>query len=182
MAFKLIWSASAQLDVKDIAFFISEDSPSAARRFIQSLFLAVERLADFPESGRVVPEFDDPAIREVIRRPCRIVYRINRYRAHSRDSKSLALGQRNAVFSIVGRDCRKQTKKRGHSTFLPRFVGVRVNSRPMRSGRHGSMEGVRSCFLPSPFLAGQSCSPHNSGVRYALQFPFGINHALDEPW
>ncbi len=78
MAFKLIWSASAQLDVKDIAFFISEDNPSAARRVIQSLFLAVERLADFPESGRVVPEFDDPAIREVIRRPCRIVYRINR--------------------------------------------------------------------------------------------------------
>ena len=43
-------------------------------------------------------------------------------------------------------------------------------------------EGVRSCILPSPFLAGQSCSPHNSGVQYALQFPFGINHALDELW
>ncbi|HNU31913.1 MAG TPA: type II toxin-antitoxin system RelE/ParE family toxin [Sedimentisphaerales bacterium] len=33
-------------------------------------------MADFPESGRVVPEFDDPTIREVIRRPCRIVYRV----------------------------------------------------------------------------------------------------------
>jgi toxin ParE1/3/4 len=78
MAFKLIWSASAQPDLKDIAAFIAEDSPSAARRFVKSLFDVVERLADFPESGRVVPEFDDPGIREVIRRPCRIVYRINR--------------------------------------------------------------------------------------------------------
>ncbi len=78
MAFKLIWSPSAQLDVKDIAVFIAEDSPSAAKRFVQSLFQAVERLADFPESGRIVPEFDDPGIREVIRRPCRIVYRIDR--------------------------------------------------------------------------------------------------------
>jgi len=69
MAFKLIWSPSAQLDLKDIAAFIAEDSPSAAHRFVKSLFEVVERLADFPEFGRIVPEFDDPGIREVIRRP-----------------------------------------------------------------------------------------------------------------
>jgi toxin ParE1/3/4 len=78
MAFKLIWSPSAQLDLKDITAFIADDSPSAAQRFVKSLFQVVERLADFPESGRIVPEFDDPGIREVIRKPCRIVYRINR--------------------------------------------------------------------------------------------------------
>jgi plasmid stabilization system protein ParE len=78
MAFKLTWSPSAQLDLKDIVGFIAEDSPSAARRFAKSLLQVVERLADFPESGRIVPEFNDPAIREVIRRPCRLVYRINR--------------------------------------------------------------------------------------------------------
>jgi plasmid stabilization system protein ParE len=77
MAFKLIWSPSARLDLKDITAFIKEDSPLAAERFVKSLFQVVERLADFPESGRVVPEFDDPAIREVIRRPCRIVYRVD---------------------------------------------------------------------------------------------------------
>ena len=78
MAFKLIWSPSARLDLKDIAAFIAEDSPSAAERFGRSLLQAVERLADFPESGRIVPEFGDPNIREVIRKPCRIVYRIRR--------------------------------------------------------------------------------------------------------
>lgn len=76
MAFKLIWSPSARLDLKDIAAFIAEDSPSAANRFVRSLFQVVERLADFPESGRIVPEFGETNIREVIRKPCRIVYRI----------------------------------------------------------------------------------------------------------
>jgi toxin ParE1/3/4 len=77
MAFRLIRSPTARLDLKDIAAFIAEDSASAAERFVRSLFQAVERLADFPESGRIVSEFGDPAIREVIRKPCRIVYRVN---------------------------------------------------------------------------------------------------------
>lgn len=78
MAFKLIWSPSARLDLKDIAVFIAEDNPSAATRFVNSVFHAVERLTDFPDSGRIVPELGDPDIREIIRKPCRIVYRINR--------------------------------------------------------------------------------------------------------
>jgi plasmid stabilization system protein ParE len=77
MAYTLIWSPTAKFDLKDIAAFIAEDSASAAERFVGSLFQSVERLADFPESGRIVPEFNDPAIREVIRKPCRIVYRVD---------------------------------------------------------------------------------------------------------
>jgi toxin ParE1/3/4 len=78
MVFKLTWSPSARFDLADIAAFIAEDSPSAAERFITGLFEVVDRLADFPESGRIVPEFSDPDIREVIRNPCRIVYRVDR--------------------------------------------------------------------------------------------------------
>ena len=37
---------------------------------------AVERLTRFPESGRKVPERNDPAIREGIEAPYRIVYRV----------------------------------------------------------------------------------------------------------
>jgi len=61
MAYTLIWAPTAKYDLKDIAGFIAEDSASAAERFVRSLFQAVERLADFPESGRIVPEFNDPA-------------------------------------------------------------------------------------------------------------------------
>ena len=76
MAFKLIWSPTAKFDLKNIAAFIAEDSASAAERFVRSILQSVERLSDFPESGRMVPEFNDPAIREVIRKPCRIVCRV----------------------------------------------------------------------------------------------------------
>lgn len=62
MAFKLIWSPTAKLDLKDIVTFIAEDNASAAQGFVRSLFQVVERLADFPESGRIVPEFNDPTI------------------------------------------------------------------------------------------------------------------------
>lgn len=82
MAFKLIWSPSAKFDLNDIGAFLAEDRPSSAKRFVKVLLQSVEILADFPESGRIVPEFGDPSIRELIRRPCRIVYRIDRERCN----------------------------------------------------------------------------------------------------
>ena len=77
MACRLIWSPSAKFDLREISAYIADDNPDAAGKFIRGVFQAVERLAPFPESGRIVPEFGDPMIREVIRRPCRVVYRIS---------------------------------------------------------------------------------------------------------
>ena len=37
----------------------------------------IERLNDFPESGRVVPEFKMANLREIIHPPFRIVYRLD---------------------------------------------------------------------------------------------------------
>ena len=77
MAYRLTWSPTARFDLREIFAYIAEEDPVAAGRFIRSLFHAIERVPVFPESGRVVPEFGDLAIREVIRRPCRVVYRIS---------------------------------------------------------------------------------------------------------
>jgi toxin ParE1/3/4 len=76
MAYQLIWAPSARLDLRELTSYIAESRPIAAARFVKQVFHVVEHLTDFPESGRVVPEFADPNIREVIRRPCRIVYRV----------------------------------------------------------------------------------------------------------
>jgi len=43
---------------------------------VERIVQGVERLASFPESGRVVPERNDPQLREVIVRPYRVVYRL----------------------------------------------------------------------------------------------------------
>jgi len=71
----LNWTERAQEDLAAIHAFISQDSPHYASVIVRRLIGAVERLRDFPESGRSVPEFRNPAIREVIEPPYRIVYR-----------------------------------------------------------------------------------------------------------
>ncbi|MBI4485960.1 MAG: type II toxin-antitoxin system RelE/ParE family toxin [Acidobacteria bacterium] len=53
--------------------FISQDSPHYASLVVAQLIAATDRLVHFPESGRAVPEFKNSAVREVVRRPYRIV-------------------------------------------------------------------------------------------------------------
>ena len=68
------WSPQAIVDVEAIRDFISRDSPTYGALVAARIVAAVER-ALFPESGRIVPEFRDPALREVLWRSYRIVYR-----------------------------------------------------------------------------------------------------------
>lgn len=76
MAYRLIWAAIARQDLQELVAYIAENNPDTARVFAQRVFRSIRHLADFPLSGRAVPEFVDPTIREIIRRPCRIVYRV----------------------------------------------------------------------------------------------------------
>ncbi|WP_081617440.1 type II toxin-antitoxin system RelE/ParE family toxin [Thioalkalivibrio sp. ALgr3] len=73
---KIVWSPLALERVEDMARYISEDSPDAAVRWVDDLFAAVERLADFPKSGRMVPEVGSPRIRELIFGAYRVIYSI----------------------------------------------------------------------------------------------------------
>jgi addiction module RelE/StbE family toxin len=72
----IIWSPHALRDLESIRDFIAQDSPQYADLVVERITAAVERLATFPQSGRVVPELQRPDIREVIHRPYRIVYRL----------------------------------------------------------------------------------------------------------
>jgi addiction module RelE/StbE family toxin len=73
---KIRWTSIAVEDLNNIKKKITEDSPSAALKMIQAIRKKVERLSDFPESGRVVPEFGSPILREVIVPPYRVVYHL----------------------------------------------------------------------------------------------------------
>jgi toxin ParE1/3/4 len=74
----VIWSPRAVADLESIHAYIARDSPSHADIVVRRIFAAVDRLASFPKSGRVVPELRRPALREVIVRPYRVVYRLRR--------------------------------------------------------------------------------------------------------
>ena len=76
MAGKIIWSAQAREDLRDIVSFIAADNPAAAQSFGFRLMSKVDLLTDFPLLGRVVPEENDQTIREIILRPYRIVYQV----------------------------------------------------------------------------------------------------------
>jgi toxin ParE1/3/4 len=56
--------------------YIRRENPTAAARFRQRAEQALRRLEQFPESGRVVPEFPDLPYREVIVSPYRFFCRI----------------------------------------------------------------------------------------------------------
>jgi len=77
MAYKLIWSPAARDDLHDIVAFIARDNQSRAMSFGYELISETDRLQEFPELGRIVPEYRNDLIREIIFRPYRIVYRIN---------------------------------------------------------------------------------------------------------
>lgn len=72
----LIWTRRAIEDVRSIQQFIAKDSPHYAQLVSQQLIAAVERLTIFPQSGRIVPEVNDPTIREIVQGAYRIVYRL----------------------------------------------------------------------------------------------------------
>lgn len=72
----VLWTEQARADLAAIRAFITQDSPHYASVIVSRLIAATDRLVLFPESGRAVPEFDDPIIREVVHRPYRIVYRL----------------------------------------------------------------------------------------------------------
>ena len=80
MAYKLIWSPAARDDLHDIVVFIRRDNPNRAMSFGYELISETDRLQEFPESGRIVPEYRNNYIREIIFRPYRIVYRVDHER------------------------------------------------------------------------------------------------------
>jgi len=74
----LSWTEPALRDLESIAEYIALDKPEAAKRFVRKVFRAVDRLAQFPKSGRVPPEIPDLPYRELIVPSCRVFYRIDR--------------------------------------------------------------------------------------------------------
>ena len=65
-------------DLEEIgAWYKDQQVPEVGDRLIKEIISKIERLGDFPESGRVVPEFNIENLREIIFAPFRIVYRLD---------------------------------------------------------------------------------------------------------
>ena len=67
---------SAHSDIETIlTYYEEQDAVEQGRRLISEIIKKTERLAKYPDSGRVVPEFGMAFLREIIHPPFRVVYR-----------------------------------------------------------------------------------------------------------
>ena len=73
---KVFWTETAVNHLSSIYNYISQNSPQYAQRLVERLTRRSEQIANFPLSGRLVPEFETEHIREVIEGSYRIIYYI----------------------------------------------------------------------------------------------------------
>lgn len=70
------FAESAIRDLEDLHVWYAEQGvPDVGTRLVEAIFQRVAALAGYPDRGRVVPEFDQPFLRELIHPPFRVVYR-----------------------------------------------------------------------------------------------------------
>ena len=70
------WTDIAVENLADIGEYIGKDSIKYAKIVVKNLFASTNILKQQPRIGRMVPEFNHPGIRELIRGNYRIIYRI----------------------------------------------------------------------------------------------------------
>jgi plasmid stabilization system protein ParE len=73
---KVHWTDTARDHLRAIHTYVARNSPSYARRVVDRLTRRSQQIAEFPLSGREVPEFAVPQIRQVLEGPFRIIYYI----------------------------------------------------------------------------------------------------------
>lgn len=72
---KVLWTENSIQDLLAIKEFISQDSPERAETWVLELYTTGENLSRFPRRSRIVPEFNQEDIRELLIENYRLVYR-----------------------------------------------------------------------------------------------------------
>ena len=74
VAIRFAESALADLEALRV-WYAGQGVADVGERLLREIVESIEGLVEHPEMGRVVPEFGQPFLRELIRPPFRIVYR-----------------------------------------------------------------------------------------------------------
>ena len=97
------WSGPAKKHLKQIYDYIAQDSKYYTKNVVRNIVDKSENLKAFPEIGRVVPEIDDPNVREVFIYSYRLIYEVSPDRV---DILAVVHGRRD--FSAVNLEMLKQ--------------------------------------------------------------------------
>ena len=71
---KVHWTDTARDHLRAIHAYVARNSPQYALRVVDRLTRRSQQIADFPLSGREVPEFAVPQVREILEGSFRIIY------------------------------------------------------------------------------------------------------------
>jgi plasmid stabilization system protein ParE len=75
-ALQIVFAESAVTDLEEIReYYLERQVPEVGDRFVGEIICLIEDLPSHPGRGRVVPEFNQSKLRELIHPPFRIVYR-----------------------------------------------------------------------------------------------------------
>ena len=73
---KIVWTELSILDLKELFDYIAEDSNRYATITVNRLYNRVQPISENPYMGRIVPEFNEKPIREILEGNYRLIYRI----------------------------------------------------------------------------------------------------------
>jgi plasmid stabilization system protein ParE len=66
MAYKIRWSPRAAFNLEATCKYIARDSERYASLFAKKIVSLIKALPKFPKIGRIVPEYHDENLREII--------------------------------------------------------------------------------------------------------------------
>ena len=73
---RIVWSHAAAKQLRAIEAYLAQSSEPYAKRIVDRITNRTKQIAKFPRSGRIVPDFTEDSIREVIEPPYRVIYEI----------------------------------------------------------------------------------------------------------
>lgn len=73
---KVVWSPTARRQALAAVDYIAADRPLAAHEWLDGLVRRIDLAADMPNQGRVVPEWHEESVREVLHEPVRVIYEV----------------------------------------------------------------------------------------------------------
>lgn len=73
---RVFWTDAALCQLEAIRDYFAQTSPEYAQRLVVRIVNRSERIADFPRSGRMVPEYEIDEVRQVLEGQYRITYLI----------------------------------------------------------------------------------------------------------
>ena len=101
---QVTWSQRSRDALDEAVAYIRQDSADAARRLLQRVIETAAGLDRLSERGRIVPELEDPSLRELLVQPYRLIYEVQlagarAARVHARPGGVATAKERTSVCS-----------------------------------------------------------------------------------